>query len=422
MKKVERAVFEALTDDTSTAGGLTEAAQAVEPGSFLRHAGSLSMTKLADGLLSPKLVLAWLLTHLGAGSVLVGLLVPIRESLALLPQIVVAPRLQALPRRKWAWVAGSLVQGLACAGIAGAGLMLEGAAAGLVICALLAVLAIARSVCSVTIKDLLGKTVGASRRGTASGVAASFASVGVIAFALILVVRGDAQFGLVIGALCLASVLWVVAAAYFATLTEEARPGKREGAAWSSLMLIREDRQFRLFIIVRGLLTATALAPPYLILLGPDEGTFDRLGALLLASSAASFLSSYVWGRLADRSSRQVLMASGGLGAGALCLALILAGAGLAGTWWAMPTALFLLMIAYHGVRQGRSTYLIDMAPEERRAVYGAAASTIIGVILLGSGLFGALASLMGTGATLGVFAAMSIAAALLAIRLDEVE
>ena len=115
-------------------------------------------------------------------------------------------------------------------------------------------------------------------------------------------------------------------------------------------------------------------------------------------------------------------MASGALGAGALCLALILAGAGLAGTWWAMPTALFLLMIAYHGVRQGRSTYLIDMAPEERRAVYGAAASTIIGVILLGSGLFGALASLMGTGATLGVFAAMSIAAALLAIRLDEVE
>ncbi|WP_375261230.1 MFS transporter [Palleronia sp.] len=422
MRRFETRLFEALTHDTTSPGGLSPAAHEVEAGAFVRHAGALAMTKLADGLLSPKLILAWLLTHLGAGSVFVGLLVPIRESLALLPQIVVAPRLQALARRKWAWAAGSLVQGLACAGIVLAGLTFEGAAAGVAICTLLAILAIARSVCSVTIKDLLGKTVGASRRGTASGLAASVASIGVIAFALILVLGGEARFGLAIAALSLAAALWIAAAAFFATLEEEARPGKREGAPWAQLALIREDPQLRLFIVVRGFLTATALAPPYLILLSPGEGAFDRLGALILASSAASFLSAYVWGRLADRSSRQVLMASGALGAVGVILALVFAAMGVSGTWWALPLALFVLMIAYDGVRQGRSTYLVDMAPDGRRAAYTAVANAVIGVVLLGSGLFGALASLAGPNVTLWLFAAMSAAACLLAIRLDEVE
>ena len=418
----EETLFEALTDDTAGQGGLSDSAARVEAGSFLRHVGSLSMTKLADGLLSPKLVLSWLLAHLGAASVFVGLLVPIRESLALLPQRLTAPRIQAMGRRKWAWAGGSLVQGAACAGIVVAALTLTGNAAGVAICALLAILALARSVCSVSYKDVLGKTVGASRRGSATGFAASFASVGVIVFALILVVGGEQRYGLVIAALAVAAALWLAAGTLFATLTEDDDPGRDEGTPWGQLGLLRQDRQLRLFIYTRGLLTATALAPPYLILLGGGGGTFDRLGALLLASSAASFLSSYVWGRASDLSSRKVLMASGVLGAVGLALAPVLAGLGLADTWWALPLALFILMIAYHGVRQGRSTYLVDMAPDGRRSAYTAVSNTVIGVVLLGSGAFGAVASLAGASVTLWLFAAMSAAAALVAIGLDEVE
>ncbi|MCL3881290.1 MFS transporter [Marivita sp. GX14005] len=420
----EETVFEALTQDTETAGGLSETQQQHEPANFLRHAVTLSMSKIADGLIDPKLVLSWLLTHLGASGFFVGLLVPIREAGALLPQLFTAPRVQAMAQRKWAWAAGSAGQGVSAAGIVLAALTLQGAAAGVVICLLLAGLAVSRSICSVSYKDVLGKTVGKSRRGTATGIASSLGAAAVVVFALILMFGPQTRETLVLIAIALASVLWLGAGALFSRLWEEKSPGEADTASLGQMSLLKEDAQLRRFIYTRGLLTATALAPPYMVLLGSqaDQATFDRLGALVLASSIASMVSSWVWGRLADRSSRKVLMLSGAVGALSLAGVVFLNLAGMLGTLWALPSVLFVLMIAYHGVRQARSTYLVDMAPKEQRAAYTAVSNTVIGVALLGSGLFGAVASLAGASVTLAIFAAMSGAAVFVAYGLDEVE
>ncbi len=422
----EETLFEALTDDSGSPGGLEPDAREVEPGNFLRHVLSLSMTKIADGLIDPKLVLSWLLSTLGASAVFVGLLVPIREAGALLPQLFVAGRVHALPRRKWVWAGGSIGQGIATSGIVLAGLTMEGNAAGAMICALLAVLAVCRSLCSVSYKDILGKTVGKTRRGTATGLAASAASIGVILFALALLFGLADRMALVIGALALAAALWLIAGTLFSTLGEMRSRATDEGSVnpLSQLSLLREDPQLVRFIVTRGLLVATALAPPYLVLLGTADGqaAFQQLGALVLASAVASLMSSYVWGRLSDRSSRQVLRLSGAVGAAALGAAVVLDLVGLIETFWALPLVLFVLMIAYHGVRQGRSTYLVDMAPPDARAAYTAVSNTVIGLILLLSGAFGGLASLLGVEVTLVAFAVMSLAAALVATGLDEVE
>lgn len=424
MTSFEETLFEALVDDPSGDGGLSEAQARHEPGNFLRHAVSLSMSKIADGLIDPKLVLSWLLTHLGASAVFVGLLVPIREAGALLPQLFTAPRVQAMPRRKWAWAAGSIGQGAAAAGIVVAGLTLDGATAGAVICTLLLVLAVARSICSVSYQDVLGKTVGRTRRGSATGLASSLGAGAVVIFAVVLMMELLDRSTLVLAAIALAAILWLAAGALFSTLWEEAAPGDAGTATFGQLKLLRDDPQLHRFIWVRGLLTATALAPPYLVLLGAQagQGAFDRLGALVLASSISSFLSSWVWGRMADRSSRKVLILSGLVGAVSLLAAVLLDLAGALGTLWALPLVLFVLMIAYHGVRQARSTYLVDMAPDDRRAAYTAVSNTVIGVVLLGSGVFGALASLAGARVTLAIFAAMSLAAAAVAKGLDEVQ
>ncbi len=424
MKSLGDILFRALVVDTSGAGGLSEAQASVEPTNFLRHAGSLSMSKIADGLIDPKLVLSWLLAHLGASSFFVGLLVPIREAGALLPQLFTAPLVHAMARRKWAWVLGSLGQGAAAAGIVLAGLTLDGANAGLVICALLAVLAVARSICSVSYSDVLGKTVGQSRRGAATGVATSLGAGAVVIFALVLMSGLMDRATLVLVAIALAAMLWLGAGMIFATLWEEPTPGKAETAALGQLTLLRDDPQLRRFIWARGLLTSTALAPPYIVLLGAQagHGTFDRLGALVLASSIASLISSWVWGRMADRSSRKVLMFAAMVGAAALLAAVVLDLAGASGTVWALPLVLFVLMIAYHGVRQGRTIYLVDMAPKNNRAAYTAVSNTVIGILLLGSGLFGALASLAGAKVTLMIFAAMALAAVGAAKGLDEIE
>ncbi|MCA8869768.1 MAG: MFS transporter [Rhodobacteraceae bacterium] len=424
MKNLEETLFQALVDDTSGKGGLTEAQARVEPANFLRHAISLSMSKIADGLIDPKLVLSWLLAHLGASAFYVGLLVPIREAGALLPQLFTAPFVHAMARRKWAWVAGSIGQGAAAAGIVLAAMSLTGAMAGAVICALLAVLAVSRSICSVSYSDVLGKTVGQSRRGAATGVATSLGAGAVVIFALVLMSGLVDRATLVLMAIALAALLWLAAGIFFSTLREEPAPGKAGTAALEQLTLLRRDPQLRRFIWARGLLTATALAPPYIVLLGAEagHGSFDRLGALVLASSVASFFSSWIWGRLADRSSRKVLMFSGMAGAVSLLAAVFLDLAGLSGTVWALPLVLFMLMTAYHGVRQGRVIYLVDMAPKNSRAAYTAVSNTVIGVLLLGSGLFGALASLAGANVTLMIFAAMSLAAILVTRGLDEIK
>ncbi|WP_018303997.1 MFS transporter [Wenxinia marina] len=408
------------------AGGsdLTDHAEAAEPANGLRHLAALSASKVADGLIDPKLVLSWLLTHLGAGAGVTGLLVPVREAGALLPQLFAARPVHRMARRKWAWAGGAFVQGAAAAGIALAGWTMAGAAAGWTILGLLALLAVARSVCSVSYKDLLGKTVGKTRRGAVTGAASSAASGAVILFALALMTGIANREGLVLGAIALAALAWVSAAVVMARLDEEDRLGTGGDTPLGQLALLWRRPQLGRFVLARLLLVGTALAPPYLVILASTagDGALEALGALVLASAAASLLSSFVWGRLSDRSSRKVLILSGVAGGVALALALGLHAAGLAGRYWAMPAVLFVLMIAYHGVRQGRSTYLVDRAGEGDRATYTAVANTAVGVGLLAAGAGAAALASWGVALVIGVFAVMCGAGAALALGLDEVE
>ena len=413
-------IFEAVTGDTADAPGLSDQAEAHEPGNFLRHVAALSASKIADGLIDPKLVLSWLLTHLGAGAFWVGLLVPVREAGALLPQLFTTPIITRQAIRKWFWAGGAFMQGAMAAGIVWAGLTLEGAAAGMTIVALLAVLALARSVCSASYKDILGKTVATSRRGTATGFASSAAAIGVILFAVILLSGIGDRYALVIAAIALAACFWIAAATVFATLKEIPEQGEETGAA-AQFTLLGERPQLARFIIVRSLLVGTALAPPYLVMLQPD-GAFGQLGALVLASAVAALLSSYVWGRLSDKSSRRVLQLSGLAGGAVLALVVVMEFLGLTAVWGVIPVMLFGLMIAYQGVRQGRSTHLVDMADADDRAAYTALSNTIVGLVLLGAGAgFAGLAALS-VPLVIGLFALMCFSAAVIANGLDEVQ
>lgn len=413
-------IFEAVTADSDDAKGLQPRAAQAEPGNFLRHVLSLSCTKVADGLIDPKLVLSWLLTSLGAGAFWVGLLVPVREAGALLPQLFTTAVITGAAIRKWFWAGGALVQGLAAACIVWAGLVLEGPVAGMTIVGLLAVLALARSVCSASYKDILGKTVATSRRGTATGFASSAAAVGVIFFAIILLVGWGDRMTLVIGAIALAACLWIGAAAIFSTIQELPSDGARTGTT-AQFALLRDNPQLARFIIVRSLLVGTALAPPFLVMLQPDS-TFGQLGALVLASAVASLLSSYVWGRLSDRSSRKVLLLSGLAGGAVLALVVLGDLAGVSGVTGIIPVCLFGLMIAYQGVRQGRSTHLVDMAGQDDRAGYTALSNTIVGLVLIAAGAASAGLAAISVPLVIGLFAFMCFVAAAIALGLDEVQ
>lgn len=142
----------------------------------LIHIASLTLTKTADGLIDPKLVLSWLLNALGAPGAMIGALVPVRESGALLPQLALARKVEASAQRKRFWAVGSLIQGLAALGIALTAITLAGAAAGGAVIILLAILAFGRSASSVSYKDALARTIAKRRRGAVTGFASSLAS------------------------------------------------------------------------------------------------------------------------------------------------------------------------------------------------------------------------------------------------------
>ncbi|MGF1502171.1 MAG: MFS transporter [Paracoccaceae bacterium] len=419
-----------MTDRTTTAKPLqsARAPQADRRGPAI-HIAALTLTKLADGLIDPKLVLPWLLHAAGAPGAAIGALVPVREAGALLPQIAFARQVARSRRRAPVWAAGSALQGLAALGIGFAALTLSGWTAGAAVLAALAGLAVARAACSVSHKDALARTVPKAARGRVPGLAGSLGAALVLAAAALLA-GGAIPLTLsgVAGLVVVAGGCWLAAGALFLALPEAAEdpgaaPARTEWAALSRALV--EDRQLGRFIAARALLAVTALAPPFLVLLSGRAETGGELGALgllVIASALASILSAWLWGRLADRSSRQTLAAAGVLGGAVFGTAATAAFIGGTLGTPATAAAIFAGQLAYEGVRMARKVHLTDMTTDATRAGYTALSNTAIGLVLVLGGAFGLLADVAGPQTVLAVFALLALFGAGAALRLDEVQ
>lgn len=93
-----------------------EACREVPRNFFLILAANV-LTKLGDLLISPKTVLAWMMSAVGAPA-LVAWLVPIRESGSMVPQMVIAAWVRRKAVRKWFWTLGSFGQSVSVVGMA----------------------------------------------------------------------------------------------------------------------------------------------------------------------------------------------------------------------------------------------------------------------------------------------------------------
>ena len=419
-------LYEWLTgdDDSRMCDDIPDDACQEQPHNFFLHLFASLGNKLADELSSARLVLPWLLGIIGAPVWMVGLLVPIREAGALLPQLFVAGFIRLKPQRKWVWVVGAVLQAVAAIALALLALIGSGAIGGLLVLAALVMLSLARGLSSIATKDVLGKTIAKRRRGTLMGWSGSVAG-------------GATLFGDRPGNLALAILLGVAAAGWLLNALCAARikevPGSIEGGenAWDSiklgLSLLREDRTFLHFNVARALLLSSALALPYLALLGQQQsGTeLGGLGILVVVSGLAAMVASPIWGKRADQSSRRV-MRDAAVGT-VLCCLLGAALAWLPGDWTqsVLPYAAIyaLLVIVHHGVRLGRKTYLVDIASQDNRALYVALSNTLTGVLMLVvGGIIGALAQWLGSAMLLVVLALTAVGAMFSAQRLPEAE
>lgn len=418
-------------EDARVCKDIPEAACSDQPRNFFAYLGANLLGKVADEIASAKLVIPWLFGALGVPATFTGFLVPIREAGVLLPQLAVAAAVRRLAIRKGVWILGAVLSALSLFGMAAASLTLDGVAAGGAILLMLVLFSLARGLCSVSAKDVLGKTVSKSRRGALMGWSASLSGVAVLGIGLWLGALNIEGSGLRIfaGLLTAGGLMWILAALLFATIREQ--PGATEGGgnalsvALKQLRLIVDDAPFRRFVFARALLLSIALAPPFYVLLAQQrsESGLLGLGALIVANGLATSVSAPFWGYLGDRSCRAV-MAIAAFGAGLLGLftfAAVTFEWDLATSALGMAAIFLVLNVMHGGVRLGRKIYLVDMASGENRAAYVAVSNTLIGVLMLAGGLIGLIGDWLGAAATVLVLGLLSLMAAAYSLKLPDV-
>lgn len=382
------------------------------------HVVSGVSTKLAEKLSSPELVLPWFLGALGAPIALVGLLMPIRHAASLLPQLLLVGLLRVFQRRKYAWGVATLAQGGAIGVMAGAVWFSAPTTAGWWLVGWFAGFSLARGLASLSHKDALARSAPEGTRGSIMGVRGAAAGVaGLAAGAMLQLQVGQAaEPASFPPLLLLASGLMIVAALAFMTLPERVPADEdrapdsirtQVAAGWSLL----GGRDFRRFVLVRGLFLAVPLAYPFFALEGKAQfgAKIGGLGVMIITISLAEIVSSPIWGRLANRSSHLVMARGGGV----FLLALgLLVGARQVEGWVSVGlfvSAFFLLGLSYAGVRLGRKTYLVEAVGDADRALHVATANSCIGVLTLsgfGLAVIAQWADLNGVLLTLGAVVA----------------
>lgn len=394
-----------------------------------RFVWSNGLQGVGDQLLSGKTVLPWLFSAAGVPGFFTGLLVPLRESGSMLPQAALTPWVVSHPARKRLWVLGSMGQGVCAAIIAAAAVLVSGPLLGLIVCLALAALAVLRALCSLTGKDVQGRTISKGRRGVVTGRARQLGGAVTLITGGILAVLGELpRWGLAL-LLAIGAATWFLAAAVFRTIEEpvpENSGQKGINRSWwkDTWQLYTQDARFRGFVNVRALLLVSALSTSFIVVLSQNIGSqaLSGLGGFVLASGLASLVGGRVSGVLSDKSSRLVM--SWAAGAAAIILLAIVACAAWAPTavsMWALPVGFFLVNLAHAAIRVARKTYVVDMAGEDKRTRYVGAANTMMGVILLVVGGISAVIALAGPSAAILFLACIGLVGAWRARALPEV-
>ncbi|MEW5682563.1 MAG: MFS transporter [Pseudomonadota bacterium] len=421
MKKAYQVLFE--EDDGRACKDIPDAACSALPTNFFLLLIAQSLTALADLISNPKTVLSWLGATLGVPAGFIAWFVPLREAGAMLPQLLIGAWVRQFAIRKRFLLGGSVVQAAALAGMALCALTLQGFTAGLVILSLLLLFSLARGFNSVAMKDVVGKTIPKGRRGRLGGIATAIAGMMTAGCAVTLYQQDAASAVTYSMLLFIAAALWLLAALLFTAIREHA--GATDGGenAWqqalSNISLLKQDNTLRNFVLCRAMLSSSALALPFIVVLTQQHSADAKmLAVLLVASSLATALIGPLWGKLADSNSKTVLFYAGLLSAAGCAATLLLSAQSLIAPLWALPVLFVVLSIAHGGVRLARKTYLLDIATGNTRTDYVSVSNSVIGLFLLVMGAVAALFASYSVNAVIGLFCLLNLVGAVISRRM----
>ncbi|NER08949.1 Predicted arabinose efflux permease, MFS family [Muriicola jejuensis] len=400
------------------------------PGNFLKNACSGFCSKLAEQLVSPSVTLPWILSLVGSGTGLSGMLVPLKNLGSLLPQLMVSGAIRKYPIRKFFWAIPAFLQALMVILMGLALRWLDGFPAGVAVVFLLLLFSIASGVSSVAFKDVMGKTIPKGKRGRLLAWRATGGGVLTLLFGLALYfyLQSWEPMSVILLLVGSAAALWILAGVFFSMIKEG--PGATGGGRTpmqeftAGIKYLKKDANLRNFVLARAFLMAIPLAQPFFVIIGREttRAEFSGLGIFVIASGIAAMVSSPFWGRFADRSSRKLMLgiALFGIVNCSLVLGFMYLSPGSQSLYLFAPLIL-LNMMAHGGARLSRKTYLTDFAPEEERPLYIALSNTLIGCFTLLTAGIGFIAEWFSYEILLFFFMGMLMLSMLWTYRLREV-
>lgn len=360
------------------------------PAIFARLVTIQTFTKLADTLLSASTTLPWILMSIGAPSWMISVLVPIRESGALIPQWSIKNGTSHIQNRVVLWRGGAIIQSICIAFMVPSVLFLQPLMAGLAILVLLSIMSIGRSLCSLTMKDIQGHNVTKGNRGRLTGMVATLSGLIALFSAGILWIGqqniGDSLLVSVIGI----SSLLVISSLFFSkSVSAKVKIDSNGNNRFLDLFnLVRTNNDLKHLVLSRCLFLHGALVAPFFVTISMNaQQTEFTLPFFIAASAVATFISSYLWGLLSDKSAISSLLIGGFICVVSCTLFVLFSQLNSV----AAVLCFFLLNVGYAGIRNGRKTYILDIADAGERTSYVASGNTIVGIALLCLGAFYAL-------------------------------
>ena len=371
---------------------------------------------LAETLMDPTLVMVAFVSALTSSPLLIGLIVPLRNTGWFLPQLYVSTFLQSWPYKKPLYSAMAVIRTLAWGGVAiSVALVREPAALLALVIGLFAVNAFAAGFAGLVFMSVVAKTIPPRRRTgffawrlTTGGILAIGAG-----FVVRVVLAQDSHLVFPRNFLLLFGAAFVFSVAGLLAYNRTDEPPDTEVPPGTTLRsqlrkarrVLATDLTYQAFLKMRMALMLAGVATPFFVVWArlrfgvPPEW----VGIYLATVTAASLVSNPLFGHFSHRASNHKLMAAAAL-AGLLMVTLVLALA-VAGVFqpisptvaglWLIPV--FILSgIREAGIGVTASSLLLDLAPSARRPLYVGFTHSVLGLILLATTAGGVVVALSG--------------------------
>ena len=370
----------------------------------------------AETILDPTLVMVAFLSHLTNAPLLLGLVLPIRDGAWSLPQLWISGYLQSVPRkiafyrlisifRVAIWLILTLII-----------FFIQEKQTLLILFFFVFVLSsFVGGLAGLPFMEVVSKTIPAERRGEffawrlglgglGSLVASSFVR-------MLLDPAGPVGFPYNYGILsAVFLVLGTISVGTFSAIREpeEERTQPRQPFTAQLGRAVQETRRntsFRRFLWMQTLLILAGSANPFFAVYVQQKlgGSPAMIGVYLAVLTATNLLANAYFGWRSRRSGNNRVM-TGGVGAGMAMSGLMLALVLLAGPLRISPEAASIWLIPvfiFSGIRGSAlgvatNSLMLDIAPAEERSLYVGFTNTVLGGVLLLTGLIGSVVELFG--------------------------